>query len=609
MANASPLSRTNPHFFQPLLPGFDSHLNIPVKFFSDHIKGKHEGKTVNLRSDASERTWKVKMEGNRLTKGWKEFVKAHDLRVSDFVVFRHEGEMLFNVTALGPSCCEIQYAQPRRHEEDEESNETEISLRSEKEVEENVKTESDQSSPNLNCFSRSVTASNLSRDTVGFPINFAKQNGLNKERQEIFLMNGEGKTWESELKRWGDCRLSIVRGWTSFCTANKLEVGDSCTFRLLQKTAETPVFQLCSSTKSERKIQSAEGCIDDKTGGSRFVKLTPTLNSLHVGKQHLPVSFTRENRLINPGKIVLVDKNRAEWLMELKVDKSTGLMYIISGNGWKKFCAANEISAGESLILELIRGGVTPLLKFISKLDQPPFEAEAQAHKRARVQKLSQETEPKLDMREKTAEDRVPPRASNKSSGNQENLQHTQPCSVSNQLAKVKQSVVDALTSIRRFRAELDTTEQKLEISLQEINKLERTEDNGNKTTTSSKPGATLAKDPLASEKQSTLPLPTKDGLPIDINLSFNIYTAVRKLRTALAREGPDGVMAYQIFMNSTLQQISRQIPRTKEELLQINGLVQAKVSKYGDRLLETIETTVNEYYGTKKKDPIIIHQ
>lgn len=126
----------------------------------------------------------------------------------------------------------------------------------------------------------------------GFPINFAKQNGLNKERQEIFLMNGEGKTWESELKRWGDCRLSIVRGWTSFCTANKLEVGDSCTFRLLQKTAETPVFQLCSSIKSERKIQSAEGCIDDKTGGSRFVKLTPTLNSLHLGKQ---VTFQNHN--------------------------------------------------------------------------------------------------------------------------------------------------------------------------------------------------------------------------------------------------------------------------------------------------------------------------
>lgn len=115
----------------------------------------------------------------------------------------------------------------------------------------------------------------------GVPINFAKRNGLNKERQEIVLMNEEGKSWESEVKSWGG-RLSIVRGWTSFCTENKLEVGDSCTFRLLPNTAETPVFQLF-------KIRSAE---DDKTGGNRFVKLTPTPNSLHLGKQ---VTFRKLN--------------------------------------------------------------------------------------------------------------------------------------------------------------------------------------------------------------------------------------------------------------------------------------------------------------------------
>ncbi|EOA15767.1 hypothetical protein CARUB_v10006905mg, partial [Capsella rubella] len=472
MANA--LSRTKPHFFQPLIPGFENHLNIPVKFFSDHIVGKHDGRTVNLISDASERSWQVKMQGHRLTDGWKEFVEAHDLRIGDFLVFRHEGDMLFNVTALGPSCCEIQYSQsqPPSHEEGEESNETEVSSRSEKQVEENVKTECDQFSSDLNCFSLSVTASNLSRDTVCVPIHFAKRNGLNKERQEIVLMNEEGKSWASEVKSWGGCRLTIVRGWTSFCTANNLQVGDSRTFRLLPNTAETPVFQLFSPTKSERRIQYAEGCIDGKTGEHRFVKLTPTPNSLHLGKQHLPASFTRENGLINPGNIVLVDKNRAEWSMKLKADKATGLMYIISGNGWKSFCAANEIVVGESLILELIQGGVTPLLKFSSKMEEPPFEAEAQAHKRARFQTWSQETEPNLKMREKTTEEGEASRASNKSSGNQENLHQKQPVPVSNQVAKVKDSVVDALTSIRRYMAELETTKQKLEISLKEINDL-----------------------------------------------------------------------------------------------------------------------------------------
>lgn len=219
----------------------------------------------------------------------------------------------------------------------------------------------------------------------GVPTDFAKRNGLNKGRQEIVLMNEEGKSWESELKSMVSYRVYIVRGWTSFCTANQLEVGDSCMFKLLRNT-EKPVFRLCSRTKAERKkkIQSGEE--------NRSVKLTLTPNSLDLGKQvsfrnlyilgffnafafvtlnllqHLPVNFTRVNGLIKAGKIILVDKNGAEWSMELKVERSAGSMYIMSGNGWKSFCVTNGVSAYESLILELIRGGTTPLLKFCSKV-------------------------------------------------------------------------------------------------------------------------------------------------------------------------------------------------------------------------------------------------
>ncbi|XP_024004601.1 B3 domain-containing protein REM8 [Eutrema salsugineum] len=343
MENASLFSPANPHFFQPLLTGSHSHLSIPVKFFSKHIEGKYEGKTVTLRSDASEKTWKVKMEGQRLTEGWKEFVRAHDLRIGDFVVFRHEGDMLFHVTALGPSCCEIQYAPSGSRDEDKE------------------------------------------------------------------------------------------------------------------ETSETDN-------------------IAEKALENRFVKLTPTPNSLDLGKQHLPVSFTRANGLIKPEKVILVDKNRAEWSMNLKVEKGSGTMYIMSGKHWKRFCAVNEVGAGESLTLELIRGGVSPLLKFCSKMEQSPFDAQARTHKRARVQRwISQETRPKHEIREKAAEEGEPfrrTRASN--NANQGNLENTHPCSVSDLVPKVKQSVADTLTSIRLFREELEKMEQKLEDSLQEIDNLER---------------------------------------------------------------------------------------------------------------------------------------
>ncbi|CAD5329658.1 unnamed protein product [Arabidopsis thaliana] len=434
MANASPLSPTNQHFFQPLLPGFQSNLKIPVKYFSEHIEGKHEGKTVTLRTDASERTWEVKMEGHRLTEDMKETWCS-----------------MFHVTALGPSCCEIQYPQSSRHEEGEESGENEIS---EKEVEENVQKESDKSSSDLNYFSQSVTHSNISRDAVSVPRDFVKRSGFSKGRHEIVLMNEEGKSWESELK-------SYMSG------------------------------ALCCRTKVESM---------NITGESQFVKLTPTPSSLALGKQHLPLSFTKVNGLINPGKIILVDKDRTEWSMKLKVD-SRGAVYIIGGNDWKSFCAANEVGAGESLALELIQGGVSPLLKFCSKMEQPSFKAEDGRHKRARVQNRSQETDkgaetsrastmgpkleitdkgepsrastmrPKVEIRDKIAETGEPSRASNKSSGIEGNLQHTKPCSVkTDQLAKVKESVVDTLTSIGRFQAELETMKRKLEDSLQELN-------------------------------------------------------------------------------------------------------------------------------------------
>ncbi|TXG64064.1 hypothetical protein EZV62_011058 [Acer yangbiense] len=89
--------------------------------------------------------------------------------------------------------------------------------------------------------------------------------------------------------------------------------------------------------------------------------------------------------------------------------------------------------------------------------------------------------------------------------------------------------------------------------------------------------------------------------LVLQQNLSAKLYSSLRILRTILVKEAGEGVMAYHIFGNATLQQMSKRIPRTKEELLEINVIGKAKVSKYGDRLLETIEATIKEYYKTNR--------
>ncbi|KAD6795457.1 hypothetical protein E3N88_06353 [Mikania micrantha] len=104
----------------------------------------------------------------------------------------------------------------------------------------------------------------------------------------------------------------------------------------------------------------------------------------------------------------------------------------------------------------------------------------------------------------------------------------------------------------------------------------------------------------LTSSKQSPLHVdtPAQTQTEVDLNLYAKLYAALRILRTVLVKEAGEGVMAYHIFGNATLQHISKRIPRTKEELLEINSIGKAKVSKYGDKVLETIETTLNEYYN-----------
>ncbi|XVF01151.1 hypothetical protein REPUB_Repub04eG0063700 [Reevesia pubescens] len=123
------------------------------------------------------------------------------------------------------------------------------------------------------------------------------------------------------------------------------------------------------------------------------------------------------------------------------------------------------------------------------------------------------------------------------------------------------------------------------------------------KATKLSKLEVTPAKGSLISGKLSPpiVDTPAQSQSKVDLNLSAKLYSALRMLRTVLVKEAGEGVMAYHIFGNATLQHISKRVPRTKEELLEINGIGKAKISKYGDRLLETIEATIKEHYKTDK--------
>ncbi|KAE9600057.1 hypothetical protein Lal_00045912 [Lupinus albus] len=95
------------HFAQFLRTGFDQHLVLP-KTFSDNLKKLPEN--VELRGPSGV-VWNVGLTSKDDTvffmNGWRQFVKDHSLKENDFLVFKYNGESLFDVLVFdGGSFCE-----------------------------------------------------------------------------------------------------------------------------------------------------------------------------------------------------------------------------------------------------------------------------------------------------------------------------------------------------------------------------------------------------------------------------------------------------------------------------------------------------------------------
>ncbi|KAH0927267.1 hypothetical protein HID58_019523 [Brassica napus] len=273
-----------PHFFKPLLPGFHSGVvdtlslfllcicsyfgvllnfafsdlqTIPLGFFSKHIKGKMNQKIWKLRSDTSDKTWEVIQEGRRLTGGWKDFTTAHDLRIGDIVIFKHEGDMVFHVTPFGPSCCEIQYTHPHIIKEEADADDAADDA-DDNEHHHKIRGTWAMSSFSFDyCFLAEVTASNLKEDKLHLPVGATSSTALNKQCQEMILVNKEGNSWTVSLQFSESGGMYYIgRGWRKFCLDNRCDIGDLFVFNLIGDGKTTPLMCVCSESKECSELLS-----------------------------------------------------------------------------------------------------------------------------------------------------------------------------------------------------------------------------------------------------------------------------------------------------------------------------------------------------------------
>ncbi|KAL3689189.1 hypothetical protein R1sor_015498 [Riccia sorocarpa] len=99
-------------------------------------------------------------------------------------------------------------------------------------------------------------------------------------------------------------------------------------------------------------------------------------------------------------------------------------------------------------------------------------------------------------------------------------------------------------------------------------------------------------KTPLSVSKSTSSP----EEAQIDPVLSSRIYAALQSLRMTLVNEAGGNLMPYHIMGNAELQGISKRLPRTTEELLEVNGIGKLKSNKYGARILQVVAQVVEEY-------------
>ena len=78
-------------------------------------------------------------------------------------------------------------------------------------------------------------------------------------------------------------------------------------------------------------------------------------------------------------------------------------------------------------------------------------------------------------------------------------------------------------------------------------------------------------------------------GLPVDEAL----FEELRALRKQLADE--QNVPAYVVFSDATLAEMAARRPATQTELLDVSGVGQAKLERYGDAFLEAIAGPAGE--------------
>ncbi|KAK6781588.1 hypothetical protein RDI58_019384 [Solanum bulbocastanum] len=368
------ITSVKPHFFKPLLPGFKNSLKIPDGFLK-YLEGCEEKGHAILKKGGKK--WAVKLNGQKLEEGWGQFAEEHDLKLGDMLIFRHEGDLEFDVSVFNLSHCDREYAEYLQEEEEEEEEEEEVVRTIEQGIshaEGATHTPFGQSQ-----FICTVKPYCLRNGYLRIPCKFAKANCLINKECGVIIRDERQRSWN--LRIYTSCSQVYMGGtWSEFRAANDIKKGDQIMFEVVtngeqpiwnfheyaknlqQEETEAHTFEeTCKKFELEAKpFPRAEAAPHDPSGQSQFV-CTVKQYFLANGYLRIPSKFAKANGLTNKNcGLIIRDERQRSW--NLRIYTSCSLVCI--GGRWGQFCAANNIKAGDQIMFEVVTNGKQPIWKF-----------------------------------------------------------------------------------------------------------------------------------------------------------------------------------------------------------------------------------------------------
>ncbi|PHT29845.1 hypothetical protein CQW23_30563 [Capsicum baccatum] len=268
-----------PHFFKPILPGFKNGLKIPIGFLK-YLKGHDHIEHVVLKRAGNK--WLVKMNGRRLEDGWEKFAEEHDLQLGDMLIFRHEGDMDFDVSIFDSTHCDTEYAEYMQIQKEKEK-EIKTSGKAFSNVEATMDMHLSRSQ-----FICTIKPYSLSKYFLCIPKRFAQENRLIDRKCNI-IMSDKQRSWTFSVYTSGEITY-FGRGWHEFCITNCLKEGDRLMFEMISN-GETPRLRFhdlrgSPSLQAEVKMKKLDAERMSDKGLRLKISSTPTPESQVAASEH-----------------------------------------------------------------------------------------------------------------------------------------------------------------------------------------------------------------------------------------------------------------------------------------------------------------------------------